>query len=42
VVNELPVITDGAVAPLDGPGLGLTLRPELWNRPDATVRFSRA
>jgi galactonate dehydratase len=42
VVDELPVITDGAVAPLEGPGLGLALRPELWHRPDAAVRFSRA
>ena len=42
VVDQLPVITDGAVAPLEGPGLGLALRPELWHRPDAAVRFSRA
>ena len=33
---------DGRVTPLDGPGLGLTLRPELFERPDAVVRRTEA
>ena len=41
IVADLPVVADGRVAPLDGPGLGLTLRPELFARPDATVRVSK-
>ncbi|MDR3472472.1 MAG: mandelate racemase/muconate lactonizing enzyme family protein [Devosia sp.] len=40
IVEKLPPVTDGRVAPLDGPGLGLSLRPELFQRPDATVRTS--
>jgi hypothetical protein len=30
------------VAPLDGPGLGMKLREELFQRPDATVRKTSA
>jgi galactonate dehydratase len=42
IVDQLPVVADGAVSPLEGAGLGLSLRPELWERPDARVRLSRA
>ncbi len=41
IVDRLPQVKDGSVAPLDGPGLGLALKPELFQRPDATVRLSR-
>lgn len=41
ITDTLPQVTDGHVAPLDGPGLGLSLRPELWHRPDATARTTR-
>ena len=41
IVDALPVVVNGAVAPLDGPGLGLSLRPEIFSRPDASVRVSR-
>jgi L-alanine-DL-glutamate epimerase-like enolase superfamily enzyme len=41
IVEDIPVVADGHVAPLEGPGLGLRLRPELFARPDATVRVSR-
>lgn len=40
VVDDLPAIAEGRVRPLDAAGLGLSLRPELWTRPDATVRRS--
>ncbi|MFO1141793.1 MAG: mandelate racemase/muconate lactonizing enzyme family protein [Amaricoccus sp.] len=42
IVADLPPIVDGRVAPLDGPGLGLALRPELFERPDAVVRRTGA
>ena len=32
IVADIPMVTDGSVAPLDGPGLGLSLRPELFQR----------
>ena len=38
IVADLPRVSDGRVAPLDGPGLGLRLRDELFRRPDATVQ----
>ncbi len=41
IVADLPPVTDGHVSPLEGPGLGLSLRPEVFQRPDATVRVSR-
>ena len=40
VVTALPDIAGGTCAPPPGPGLGTELRPELWERPDATVRRS--
>ena len=41
VVDVLPKVENGRVWPLDGPGLGLKLRPEVFARPDATVRLSK-
>ncbi|MBV9244992.1 MAG: mandelate racemase/muconate lactonizing enzyme family protein [Methylobacteriaceae bacterium] len=41
VVDRLPEVADGAVTPLDGPGLGLALKPEIFERSDATIRVSR-
>ena len=41
IVADIPRVADGHVAPLEGPGLGLSLRPELFQRPDATVRTTR-
>ena len=38
IVADLPRVSEGRVAPLDGPGLGLRLRDELFRRPDATVQ----
>jgi galactonate dehydratase len=38
IVADLPRVTDGRVAPLDGPGLGLRLRDELFLRPDVTLQ----
>src|SRR5262249_20683252 len=40
VADILPRIERGQVSPLDGPGLGLKLRSDLFARPDATVRVS--
>lgn len=42
IVADLPPVTAGRVAPLDGPGLGMQLRDELFTRPDATVRRTGA
>ena len=42
IVENLPPVVDGKVSPLEGPGLGLSLRPELWTRPDAITRTSSA
>lgn len=42
IVADLPPVTEGRVAPLDGAGLGMRLRDELFTRPDATVRRTGA
>lgn len=42
IVEDIPLVKDGRVFPLEGPGLGLKLRPELFERADAVVRTSRA
>lgn len=42
VVDVLPKVADGQVFPLDGPGLGLSLKPEIFRRGDAEVRVSGA
>jgi galactonate dehydratase len=41
VADVLPKVENGRVWPLDGPGLGMKLRPEVFARPDATVRLSK-
>ena len=38
IVDALPPVEDGQVAPPEGPGLGLALDPALFARPDATHR----
>jgi len=40
LVTEMPVIKDGYVHPMEGPGLGLDLLPAVYERPDLTVRVS--
>jgi galactonate dehydratase len=40
VAGPLPRIENGRVWPLDGPGLGLKLKPDVLVREDATVRVS--
>jgi L-alanine-DL-glutamate epimerase-like enolase superfamily enzyme len=40
LVTALPKVERGMVTPPPGPGLGLELRPELFERPDARVRVS--
>jgi galactonate dehydratase len=42
IVDVLPEVKDGSVAPIDAPGLGMTLKPELFERDDATVRMTQA
>jgi L-alanine-DL-glutamate epimerase-like enolase superfamily enzyme len=42
VVTALPAIEQGYLLPPPGPGLGIQLRPEVTERPDATVRVTRA
>jgi L-alanine-DL-glutamate epimerase-like enolase superfamily enzyme len=40
LVTALPTIEHGMIAPPPGPGLGIELRPELWERADARRRVS--
>jgi galactonate dehydratase len=40
LVENLPTLKDGYIEPPEGPGLGLTLRPGLHQRPDARSRIS--
>lgn len=40
LVTALPVIKDGYVYPMDGPGLGAELQPAVFERPDLRVRRS--
>ena len=40
LVTELPRIEDGHIHPLEGPGLGTTLAPDILKRKDARVRRS--
>lgn len=37
IATALPMVENGRVAPPEGPGLGLSLKPELFLREDATV-----
>jgi L-alanine-DL-glutamate epimerase-like enolase superfamily enzyme len=38
LVTALPAIEDGMVSAPPGPGLGLELRPEVFERPDVHIR----
>jgi len=42
MVTELPKVIDGEIRPLEGPGLGTKLLPDLRTRSDAVVRMTRA
>lgn len=42
LVTELPKVVDGEIRPLEGPGLGTALLPDIRTRADATVRITRA
>jgi galactonate dehydratase len=42
LVTTLPVIVDGYVLPMEGPGLGTELLPAVFDRPDLAVRRSDA
>ena len=42
IVDNIPAAINGRIAPLDGAGLGLKLKPELFKRSDAIVRVSQA
>ena len=41
VMDGIPVVADGMVAPAEGPGLGMSLKPGILDRADATVIESR-
>jgi L-alanine-DL-glutamate epimerase-like enolase superfamily enzyme len=41
LVTTMPVIKDGFVYPMEGPGLGVELLPAVFERHDLTVRESR-
>jgi L-alanine-DL-glutamate epimerase-like enolase superfamily enzyme len=38
ITEDIPTVTDGHVRPLEGPGLGLRLREELFSRSDAILQ----
>ena len=40
IVADLPVVEQGRVTPLEAPGLGLRLKPNLFKRGDAKLRVS--
>jgi galactonate dehydratase len=40
IVDVLPLAADGHVTPIEAPGLGMTLKPELFARDDAIVRVT--
>ena len=42
LVTEVPVIKDGYVYPMEGPGLGTELLPAVFDRSDLIVRRSAA
>ncbi|MBP1934534.1 mandelate racemase/muconate lactonizing enzyme family protein [Ammoniphilus resinae] len=41
LVTEVPVVKDGFVYPLTGPGLGTKLNPEVFTRSDVTIKESK-
>ena len=42
LVTAMPVIRDGFVYPMEGPGLGVELQPGVFDRPDLVVQRSEA
>jgi galactonate dehydratase len=42
VASALPKVEGGRVWPLEGPGLGIALKAEVFERQDATIRISKA
>jgi galactonate dehydratase len=42
LVTDLPPVQQGTIRPLEGPGLGTRLLPDLRDRSDTTVRITRA
>jgi L-alanine-DL-glutamate epimerase-like enolase superfamily enzyme len=42
LVTALPTVENGSVTVGDAPGLGLELLPEVFTRPDAVIRITRA
>jgi galactonate dehydratase len=42
LVTQLPPVENGQIRAPDGPGLGLALKPEVFQRPDIHVKTSRA
>jgi L-alanine-DL-glutamate epimerase-like enolase superfamily enzyme len=42
LVTTMPVIKNGFVFPMEGPGLGTELLPAVFDRPDLTVRLTEA
>ncbi len=40
LVTHVPVIENGFVLPMEGPGLGTELLPQVFERSDLTVRRS--
>jgi len=41
LVTDLPPVSDGHISPPEGPGLGIELLPELYERPDAHLLTSK-
>jgi galactonate dehydratase len=41
MVTTLPTLKDGYLIAPDGPGLGTALKPEIRNRQDAMIRWSK-
>jgi galactonate dehydratase len=41
IVDNIPLVENGAVVPLEGAGLGLRLKPEIFQRSDAIIRSTR-
>ena len=37
ILTNLPTIKDGFATPTEEPGIGASLRPEIWNRDDIIV-----
>lgn len=41
LITEIPVMKDGYVKPLEGPGLGTELNPDVFKREDAIIRSTK-